>query len=148
MQLYFLPLCFKRQGTSTYTTLISTQVSPLYSLHIYESVTFQPEYYTRYSQYFILLNLARHYPYTLLVSVPICLPCNPTLTTYRQCQGTSFNIRIFTVLGRFYYGISRHSIQFILQKAVALSPELLVHQKILFLNLLFNNIIIAKRIFL
>ena len=58
-----------------------------------------------------LLNLARYYPYTLLVSVPICLPCKPTLTTYRQCQGTSFNIRISTVLGRFYYGISRHSTQ-------------------------------------
>ena len=87
-------------------------ISPLYSLHIYEKIVIynsipRVERGTlliqvwflsfHHSVYFYFLNLARYYPYTLLVS---------DVATLIATLG-----RTSTVLGRFYYGISRHSIQ-------------------------------------
>ena len=69
--------------------------------------------------------LVRYYPYTLLFSVSISISCRQD---YSQCMTWFFDSeiwnssrtvfttllyrikRISTVLGRFYYGISRHSI--------------------------------------
>ena len=75
------------------------------------------------------INLARYYPYTLLVSVEFhgfstqILHYSHLLITH---IGNEY-IRTSTVLGRFYYGVSRHSTPGTSPKGVALFTELQDH---------------------
>lgn len=84
--------------------LISTQVSPLYSLHVYDNVAA------------LLLNIRFLHKMLLRLSIQhgIILTIIDQGSRCQQ-QNTVINsacLRTSTVLGRFYYGISRHSIQF------------------------------------